>query len=76
MKILHLKGFTDAEVAGYKKLVHKNVLDNMRILIKGAETLDIPLDDPVRGRYPPSKTLARLTFILRRRRRRLYPLIS
>lgn len=47
MKILHLKGFSEAEIQGYRKLVHKNILDNMRLLIKGAETLDIPLDDPV-----------------------------
>lgn len=48
MKIMHLKGFSDAEVAGYKKQVHSNVLTNIRTLIKGAEQLGIQLDSAVR----------------------------
>jgi len=45
MKIMHLKGFSDAEVAGYKKQVHSNVLTNIRTLIKGAEQLGIHLEN-------------------------------
>jgi len=45
MKILHLKGFSDAEVAAYKKQVHNNILINIKALIKGAEMLDIPIQD-------------------------------
>ena len=44
---MHLKGFSDAEVAGYKKQVHSNVLTNIRTLIKGAEQLGIHLESAV-----------------------------
>lgn len=52
MKIMHLKGFSDAEVAGYKKQVHSNVLTNIRTLIKGAEQLGIHLENSVRSSVP------------------------
>jgi len=45
MKILHLKGFTDAETVAYKKQVHLNIITNVRALINGAQQLGIPLDN-------------------------------
>jgi len=45
LKILHLKGFKEEEILQYKKQVHSNILTNVKLLIKGAETLDIPLQN-------------------------------
>lgn len=49
LKILHMRGFSEEEIMLYKKSVHQNILTNIRLLIKGAEMLGIPLEHQVGG---------------------------
>lgn len=46
MKIMHLRGFSEEEVSGYRKLILQNVCTNMKVLVQGAGQLGYKLDDP------------------------------
>jgi len=45
MKIIHKSGFTAEERASYKSIVYNNVVKAMRDIIRGAETLGVPLEN-------------------------------
>jgi thymidine kinase len=52
-----MKGFTEEEVQMYKKQVHRNIFENIRLLITSAEKLQIALSDPVCKRCQRRATL-------------------
>jgi len=45
MKVLYIKGFTPDELASYKTIVYSNVISTMANLIRGAQKLQIELEN-------------------------------
>ncbi len=44
LKIIHQNGYSLAELRRYQEIVRKNVMDNMRTMIQGANKLNIDLE--------------------------------
>jgi tRNA uridine 5-carbamoylmethylation protein Kti12 len=43
LKLLHKKGFTEAEIERYKRIIHDNVLTNMKQLLEHAQRSKVKL---------------------------------
>ena len=48
MKILHDQGFSEEEIAQQKSVVYSNTTQNMAVILKAMNTLNIPFDDAER----------------------------
>lgn len=43
MKIIHLNGFTEAELLGYKPILHSNAIESIKILVNACDELAVPI---------------------------------
>ncbi len=60
LQIIHLKGFTEAEMAHYICRIRGNLIDSMVTLVNAMDLLGIVFEKPVRtvtGSYNQSKTI-------------------
>lgn len=48
MKILHDQGFSEEEIAQQKSVVYSNTTQNMAVILKAMNTLNVPFDDAER----------------------------
>lgn len=43
MKIIHLNGFTEAELLGYKPILQSNAIESIKILVNACDELAVPI---------------------------------
>merc|ERR1711991_1235331 len=46
MKIIHLNGFTEAELMGYKPILQSNAIETIKILVNACDELGVPIEGP------------------------------
>jgi len=46
MKIIHLNGFTEAELLGYKPILQSNAIETIKILVNACDELAVPIEGP------------------------------
>merc|ERR1711991_652585 len=44
MKIIHLNGFTEAELLGYKPILQSNAIETIKILVNACDELAVPIE--------------------------------
>merc|ERR1711916_174830 len=44
MKIIHLNGFTEAELLGYKPILQSNAIETVKILVNACDELGVPVE--------------------------------
>ena len=44
MKIIHLDGFSEAELLGYKPILQSNVIETIKILVNACDELGVPVE--------------------------------
>ena len=46
MKIIHLNGFSEAELLGYKPILQSNAIETIKILVNACDELAVPIEGP------------------------------
>lgn len=64
MKILHLNGFTKAELMGFKPVLHSNAIEVLQVLLHGCQELGITIPDEYKARCDKVEELSSIETVV------------